>query len=313
MAATRSGCSTASALTMLPPIECPTATTCAMLEVVEQRRRDRRRTGRSCSRRPGRSRRRGPAGRPRSTRWSGDEVRELPAPVVRVGGVAVDEQQGHVARAVVGEEQADVVELQERHRTSARARSRCSRRRRSRRSAGGTRGCRRGSRGSMRGFPGTLAPLYQELHDGSSTMLPSTSDAAWSAHSILRRRQRLDACGGRGRGRWARQSPIHSTCCSSAATKFVDGRRAARALDREQVREPGDLEARGTTAAPRRSTRPAGSTPSRPRMSMRLSAPVIASNPVAYRITSSSKAPCSVSMPVGVTARDRRPCGGRRA
>jgi hypothetical protein len=46
------------------------------------------------------------------------------------------------------------------------------------------------------------------------------------------------------------------------------------------------------------------SRPSRPRMSMRSSAPVMASNPVAKMMTSSAKSPCPVRMPVAVDLLD---------
>src|SRR6202022_4510942 len=72
----------------------------------------------------------------------------------------------------------------------------------------------------IRFLPGTLPPLYQELHDGWTSTVAPTSEVAWSIHSCC-------ALGSASMvriplaRRCSTQSLIQSTCCSSAATKLV--------------------------------------------------------------------------------------------
>src|SRR6516162_3565421 len=72
----------------------------------------------------------------------------------------------------------------------------------------------------IRFLPGTLPPLYQELHEGWTSTVAATSEVVWSIHSCC-------AAGSASMvritlaRRYTMQSLIHSTCCSSAASKFV--------------------------------------------------------------------------------------------
>ena len=63
-----------------------------------------------------------------------------------------------------------------------------------------------------RGLPGTLAPMYQELHDGNS--VASATALTWATQASSASPGRLDPAeaAARAGGRW--QSAIHSTCCS---------------------------------------------------------------------------------------------------
>src|ERR1700727_806866 len=74
----------------------------------------------------------------------------------------------------------------------------------------------------IRFLPGTLPPLYQELHDGWTRTVDATSEVAWSIHSFCAVASasmvRMPVA-----RRYSMQSLIHSTCCSSAATKLVAG------------------------------------------------------------------------------------------
>src|SRR6185369_11833136 len=69
-------------------------------------------------------------------------------------------------------------------------------------------------------LPGTLPPLYQELQVGWTSTVGATNEVVCSIHSRC-------ASGSASIVEWswvrryAMQSPIHSTCCSRAATKFV--------------------------------------------------------------------------------------------
>src|ERR1700728_3252737 len=72
----------------------------------------------------------------------------------------------------------------------------------------------------IRFLPGTLPPLYQELHDGWTRTVDATSEVAWSIHSCcavdnasMVRIPLARIC--------VMQSQIQSTCCSRAATKLV--------------------------------------------------------------------------------------------
>ena len=76
------------------------------------------------------------------------------------------------------------------------------------------------------------------------------------------------------------QSPIQSHVLLDRHDHVREHRRAAGAGDREQVREPGRVEPE-VGAGPGAPTRRAAAGRRRPRMSMRMSAPVIASKPVA--------------------------------
>src|SRR6478735_2935052 len=71
----------------------------------------------------------------------------------------------------------------------------------------------------IRFLPGTLPPLYQELHDGWTSTVAATIDVACSIHSCC-----ADGSASMVRCPFVRkkemQSAIHSTCCSRAATKF---------------------------------------------------------------------------------------------
>src|ERR1700753_3984750 len=69
-------------------------------------------------------------------------------------------------------------------------------------------------------LPGTLPPLYQELHDGWTRTVDATNEVAWSIHSCcavdnasIVRISLARIC--------VMQSQIQSTCCSRAATKVV--------------------------------------------------------------------------------------------
>src|SRR5260370_41098589 len=72
----------------------------------------------------------------------------------------------------------------------------------------------------IRLLPGTLPPLYQELHDGWARTVGATREVVWSIHSCCAVdnasmvRIPLER-------RCVMQSPIQSTCCSRAATKLV--------------------------------------------------------------------------------------------
>ena len=72
----------------------------------------------------------------------------------------------------------------------------------------------------IRFLPGTLPPLYQELQDGWTSTVGATSEVAWSIHSCCAVANASMVRIPLAR-RYAMQSLIHSTCCSSAATKFV--------------------------------------------------------------------------------------------
>ena len=135
-----------------------------------------------------------------------------------------------------------------------------------------------------RGLPGTLAPRYHELQVGKSdasatslTWLTQVSSAASSA-SMRARLARLHV-------RDAVADPVHVLLDRRHHVR--EHRRAAGAGDDEQVREAGHAEAEiGSSALP--PTSPPASTRRVPRMSILITAPVMASKPVANTIASTS-------------------------
>ena len=86
-------------------------------------------------------------------------------------------------------------------------------------------------------------------------------------HPLVLRLGSASMGAGRCSRRCSRQSAIHSTCCSIDDDHIGQHRRAARPGDREQVREPGDLQAEIGARPVVPHVRRLG--PSRPRMSMR--------------------------------------------
>src|ERR1700744_1984717 len=72
----------------------------------------------------------------------------------------------------------------------------------------------------IRFLPGTLPPLYQELHDGWTRTADATSEGAWSIHCCCAvdtaSMVRIPLA-----RRCVMQSQIQSTCGSRAATKLV--------------------------------------------------------------------------------------------
>src|SRR5215471_4723119 len=63
----------------------------------------------------------------------------------------------------------------------------------------------------MRGLPGTLAPMYQELARGCRVMLPQSATCWFHPASAVGVGSMVSKPWSR---RSARQSAIHSTCCS---------------------------------------------------------------------------------------------------
>src|ERR1700722_12308094 len=72
----------------------------------------------------------------------------------------------------------------------------------------------------IRFLPGTLPPLYQELHDGWTRTVDATSEVAWSIQSRCAADNASMVRIPLAR-RCVMQSQIQSTCCSSAVTKLV--------------------------------------------------------------------------------------------
>src|ERR1700743_3940472 len=72
----------------------------------------------------------------------------------------------------------------------------------------------------IRFLPGTLPPLYQEVHDGWTRTVAATNEVAWSIHSCCAV-DRASMVRIPLERRCVMQSQIQSTCCSSAATKLV--------------------------------------------------------------------------------------------
>src|SRR3990172_2335946 len=73
---------------------------------------------------------------------------------------------------------------------------------------------------TTRGFPGMLAPRYQELHVGAVYMVPTATALTCATHESWPSRVGSTVVYSWSRA-YARHAPIHSTCCSLHTTMLA--------------------------------------------------------------------------------------------